>query len=147
MPKKAKGGGGARRKVRQAAEVRQRELLFAEPGQSYGVVTSINGSRRFGLIDTEGATRLGSLRGALRRRDRVGMNDLVLFSERTFETDRSKVDVLYVYSADEARRLAGYEEIPVALQARARPTGSDDEEEDVVFDDDVPLTADDIDRL
>jgi initiation factor 1A len=147
MPKKTKAGGGARRKIRQAAEVKQRELVFADAGQHYGVVTSVLGSRRFGIVDPDAQPRIGSARGSLRRKDRIGVNDLVLFSEREFERTNRNVDILFLYSADETRRLTEYEEIPPGFYRGGADAGHASDEDGVVFDDTVVWDDSDIDGI
>ncbi len=146
MPKKAKGGGGARRKIQHAAQLRTRELVFADAGQTYGVVTGVLGNRRFQVKDGSGETKIGTARGALRRRDRIGINDLVLFSRREFETNKRTVDILSIYTADEARRLAGYNEIEPGFYTgqASEPT----KEDDIVFDENADILSDgEIDNL
>lgn len=133
MPKKTKTGGGARRRAQTAAAARSRELLFAEPGQGYGVVVSICGSKRFRVVDTAGLERCAHLRGSIKRGERVGMGDLVLFSERNFQMD--KIDVLQRYTPEEARKLAAVDEIPVSMAAQTDQAADQAADEDVVFDD------------
>jgi initiation factor 1A len=135
MGKKAKGAGGARGKVRHAAEVRDRELEFADEEQGYGIITAVLGTKRFSVRDIGGCTRTGHARGGLRRRDRICMGDVVLFSEREFERDKSKVDILFLYSAKEARRLTEYGELPSGFCGQTDvATNEEEEEDDVVFD-------------
>lgn len=133
MPKKTKTGGGARCRARTAAAARSRELLFAEPGQGYGVVVGVCGSKRFRVVDTGGQERCARLRGSIRRNERIGMGDLVLFSERDFQLD--KIDVLQRYTPEEARKLAAVDEIPVTMAAQTDHVADQDADEDVVFDD------------
>jgi initiation factor 1A len=157
MPKKKKGGG-ARRQIRNAAAARTRELVFAqetpEGKTAYGMVTAVLGDKRFSVRNVVGQVRVAKARGSMRRSERVGVGDLVLFSTRAFEEQTlaghalldasgkprlGHADILCKYTSEEARKLQVYEEIPPGFYGAAAATGEhpSDEEDDVVFDDDA----------
>lgn len=160
MPKKK--SGGARRQIRNAAAIRTRELVFAEDSPEtgktdYGMVTAVLGDKRFSVRDVGGQTRVAKARGSMRRSERVGVGDLVLFSTRPFEeltstgrplmdeNGRPRVghgDILMKYTDDEARKLQGYEEIPAGFVGSTKRPDRGQEvdcesEDDIVFDDDA----------
>jgi len=145
MPKKKTGG--ARRQIRNAADVRTRELVFAEDtpelGKTdYGVVTAVLGDKRFSVKDLQGVVRVAKARGAMRRGQRVGRGDLVLFSARPFEETGGRVghaDILTRYTPEEARKLVGYEEIPPGFYTTTDCAGDAPELDDVIFDDNLDI--------
>jgi translation initiation factor 1A len=58
----------------------------------------------------DGNTRLAHIRGKLRKKQWINTGDIVLLSLREFQD--GKGDVLMKYSADEARSLKAYGELP-----------------------------------
>ena len=82
-----------------------KETPFAQMGQDYGICTKSLGDRRFDIYFTTGETRLGSLRGGIKKNKKswVSRGSVVLISFRSFED--GKVDILYVYSDDEIKYL------------------------------------------
>ena len=146
MPKTSKAGGNARRKQQASAVQRQRELVFAEPQQGYGVVVAICGSKRFRVRDTLGVERVAHARGSIKRGERICMGDLVLFSERDFQRD--KIDILQRYTPEEARKLHGCDEVSAAMVIRRDTTATaESDDDDICFDDDAPFDAAEIDQL
>ena len=53
---------------------------------------------------------IGVIRGAMRKKVDINVNDVIIVSVRDFETD--KVDVIHKYSNDEVRELIKLKEIP-----------------------------------
>jgi initiation factor 1A len=82
-----------------------KETPFAQMGQDYGICTKSLGDRRFDVYFTTGETKLGSLRGGIKKNKKswVSRGSVVLVSFRSFQDD--KVDILYVYNDDEVKYL------------------------------------------
>ena len=58
----------------------------------------------------DGVTRLGHIRGKMRKKVWVSAGDIVLVGLREYQDD--KVDIIHKYNADEARNLKQYGELP-----------------------------------
>jgi len=58
----------------------------------------------------DGVTRLGHIRGKMRKKVWITAGDIVLVAKRDFQDE--KVDIVHKYSADEARNLKQYGELP-----------------------------------
>ena len=145
MPKnKGKGGKNFKKgKKRDEGETR-RDLIFKEDGQEYAQVLKMLGDGRLALQCYDGVARTGLIRGTMRRRVWINTGDIVLIGLREFQED--KADVIGKYTADEARNLQSYGELPAT--ARINQTaidmamdGGEGQEEDMGFDFDEVSTA------
>ena len=58
----------------------------------------------------DGVTRLGHIRGKMRKKVWITAGDIVLVAKRDFQDE--KVDIVHKYTADEARNLKQYGELP-----------------------------------
>ncbi|OQR82338.1 eukaryotic translation initiation factor 1A [Achlya hypogyna] len=134
--KKGKGGKN-RRRGKGDGEENKRELEFKEDGQEYAQVLRMLGNGRLEAYCYDGVTRLGHIRGKMRKKVWVGAGDIVLVSLREYQD--GKVDVIHKYNADEARSLKAYGELPD--NARINETnvdmegGGDDDDCGFEFDD------------
>jgi translation initiation factor 1A len=102
-------------------------LEFKEDGQLYACITKAAGDRRFLVRCDDGIERLCKLRGSMRRRDWVCINDIVLISTRDYGDE--KADILMKYSAHDVALLKRYNELDF-LHAHDQ---ADDGGGDVVF--------------
>lgn len=109
MPK-AKGKGGKNRRRGKGQGGQKRELVFKEEGQEYAQVVKILGNGRLDVQCFDGEKRLALIRGKLRRRVFIVLQDILLVSLRDFQD--SKCDVLQKYTPDEARELKKYGQLP-----------------------------------
>jgi len=64
-----------------------KNIIFKEVDQEYGQVTAMLGNCRLRLDCIDGKTRLGKIRGAIRKKSWISANDVVLVSLREFEDD------------------------------------------------------------
>jgi translation initiation factor 1A len=131
-----KGGKNYKKgKKRDEGETR-RDLLFKEDGQEYAQVLRMLGDGRLALQCFDNQARTGLIRGTMRRRVWINTGDIVLVGLREFQPE--KADVIHKYTADEARSLQAYGELPA--NARINQTTVDmaldagEEEEDLGFD-------------
>ena len=102
--KKDDGGGGEDLK----------NIIFRELDQEYAQVTALLGNCRLRLNCIDGKTRIGKIRGAIRKKSWISMNDVVLVSLRDFEDD--KCDVLHAYKSHEVIYLQKLGEIPSSIK-------------------------------
>nr|CCA25653.1 conserved hypothetical protein [Albugo laibachii Nc14] len=91
-------------------EENKRELEFKEDGQQYAQVVRMLGNGRLEAYCFDGVTRLGHIRGKMRKKVWVGAGDIILVSLREYQD--GKVDIIHKYNADEARSLKAYGELP-----------------------------------
>jgi translation initiation factor 1A len=125
------GGKGYKKKKAGGSEFDRKPLEFAEVDQKYALVTKILGGCRVECklygggninnggkganVGNEGAggatgMAIGVIRGAMRKKVYINLNDVILVSVRDFEKD--KVDVIHKYTNDETRELIKLKEIP-----------------------------------
>ena len=77
------------------SEEEKRELIYKEDGQEYGQVTRMLGNGRLECLCIDGKKRLCHIRGKMRKKVWISQGDVIL-----------------KYSADEARVLKQYGELP-----------------------------------
>ncbi|ORX66749.1 nucleic acid-binding protein, partial [Linderina pennispora] len=124
-------GGKNRRRGKNDTEHEKRELVFREEGQEYAQVVKMLGSGRVEALGFDGTKRLAHIRGKMRKKVWINQGDIVLISLRDFQDD--KADVIMKYSADEARALKQYGELPE--NAKINETEAfEAEDDDVDFD-------------
>jgi len=84
--------------------------LLYYSGQEYAQVVKMLGNGRCECFCFDGVTRLGHIRGKMRKKVWITAGDIVLVGKRDFQDE--KVDIVHKYSADEARNLKQYGELP-----------------------------------
>ena len=135
MPKNKGKGGKNRRRGKNQNEPTKRELVFKEEGtQEYALVTRLLGNGRCECNCFDGKTRLGHIRGSMRKKVWINKDDIILVSLREFQDD--KCDIILKYSLDEARALIKNGQLPADTKLNE---GGDAERED----DDLVVFADD----
>mgnify|MGYP003326710026 CR=1 FL=1 len=112
MPKNKIGGKKAKRGGGKNGSSIKRELTFAEDGQVYGFIVRVLGSGRFETLCYDGKTRLGTVRGKLRKRMWINQGDTVLVALHEFTTADEKCTIVWKYTPDETRNLKSYGELP-----------------------------------
>lgn len=96
------------------------------------------GDGRVALQCFDGVPRTGLIRGTMRRRVWINTGDIVLVGLREFEAE--KADVIHKYTAEEARNLQAYGELPTTARINqtvieiAMDGRGDGDAEDVGFD-------------
>lgn len=103
MPRNTKGGNKAKRGKNTAPK---EFITIAEhdEDQHYGKITKVLGSCRFQVLSLkDNKTRLGHIRGKLKKRAWTTIEDTVIIALRTFEDD--KCDIIHVYDTDETQKL------------------------------------------
>ena len=114
MGKNIKGGKKFKKTKDDDSDSNIKNIIFKEVDQEYAQVTALLGNCRLRLNCIDGKTRLGKIRGAIRKKMWISVNDVVLVSLRDFEDD--KCDVLYAYKAPEVKYLQKLGELPVSIK-------------------------------
>jgi translation initiation factor 1A len=90
------------------------------------------GNGRVEAFCFDGTKRLAHIRGKMRKKVWVNQGDIVLLGLRDFQED--KADIILKYSADEARTLKSYGELPdTAKIHETTEIGGDGSDEDIPF--------------
>ena len=104
------GGGKNKKKGKKMTTNESRELILKGDGLEYGQNIRLFGEGRFEILCSDGKTRHGSIKGSMRKRVFVNMNDIVLVSIIEYEPE--KCIVIHKYNDDEIRQLKKMNEIP-----------------------------------
>ena len=100
MGKNFKGGKKhKRRKNINEDEILKKPMVYSDgEDQVYGQITKTLGSCRFMVLCSDGKERNAKLRGSLRKKGKIKIDDCVLVSLRSFETNnKNKCDIIYRY--------------------------------------------------
>jgi len=102
MPKNTFGGNKAKG-FKNSGPIKETELVIKSRDQEYAKVVKLLGSNMVDLQCFDGVKRLGLIRGALRKKCWISLNDIVLIGLRDYQDN--KCDILSKYSQDEVRNL------------------------------------------
>lgn len=152
MPKNKGKGGKNRRRGKNENDNEKRELIFKEEGQEYAQVLKMLGNGRLEALCFDGSRRLAHIRGKLRKKVWINQGDIILLSLRDYQDEKG--DVILKYSADEARSLKAYGELPENAKINETDTYGQEGEGDCNFEfdedrsdsgaEDGPVDVDDI---
>lgn len=131
MPKNKGKGGKNRRRGKNENDNEKRELTFKEEGQEYAQVLKMLGNGRLEAMCFDGVKRLGLIRGKLRKKIWINNGDIILVSLREYQDEKG--DVILKYSADEARSLKAYGELPDTAKINETDTFGPNEDGDCGF--------------
>lgn len=142
MGKNQKGGKGHKKGKNNNGKA-ENQLTFREDCQRYAVIIKLLGGCHFKVayvdvsdsnIET-GYEKIGVLCGSMRKRVFVNLHDLVLISERDFQSD--KVDIIHKYQPSEVSSLKKYKELEgMDKLLKGSVNDEDDGDDNLVFDDD-----------
>ncbi|KAL7009632.1 Translation initiation factor 1A [Cystobasidiomycetes sp. EMM_F5] len=136
MPKNKGKGGKNRRRGKNENDDEKRELVFKEDGQEYAQVIKMLGNGRLEAMCFDGEKRLAHIRGKMRKKVWINQGDIILLSLREFQDD--KADVIQKYTADEARNLKAYGELPETAKINETDTfGPGEDDDNIEFDEEV----------
>jgi len=142
MPKNKLGGNKAKR-AKGGAQETKRELIFKEDGQEYGQVQRMLGNGRCEVSCFDQTKRLCHIRGKMRKKVWVCQGDIVLVSLRDFQDEKG--DIIVKYTADEARNLKTYGELPEGVKINETDIADGDLSDDgVEFNDEAGVNLDEI---
>jgi len=120
MPKNKGKGGKNRRRGKNESDKEKRELTFKEEGQEYAQVIKMLGNGRLESMCFDGVKRLAHIRGKLRKKVWINQGDIILLSLRDYQDEKG--DVILKYTADEARSLKAYGELPESAKINETDT-------------------------
>jgi translation initiation factor 1A len=120
MPKNKGKGGKNRRRGKNESDKEKRELTFKEEGQEYAQVLKMLGNGRLEAMCFDGSKRLAHIRGKLRKKVWINQGDIILLSLRDYQDEKG--DVILKYTADEARSLKAYGELPESAKINETDT-------------------------
>ncbi|KAF2629677.1 eukaryotic translation initiation factor 1A [Macroventuria anomochaeta] len=140
MPKNKGKGGKNRRRGKNENDNEKRELVFKEEGQEYAQVVKMLGNGRLEAQCFDGARRLAHIRGKLRKKVWINQGDIILLSLRDYQDEKG--DVIMKYSADEARSLKAYGELPENAKINETDTYGDQGDEGIGFEFDEDRDSD-----
>src|ERR1700737_2845959 len=86
----------------------------------YAQVTKMLGNGRLEALCFDGSKRLAHIRGKLRKKVWINQGDIILLSLRDYQDEKG--DVILKYSADEARSLKAYGELPESAKINETDT-------------------------
>jgi translation initiation factor 1A len=98
----------------------------------YAQVIKMLGNGRLEAMCFDGSKRLAHIRGKLRKKVWINQGDIILLSLRDYQDEKG--DVILKYSADEARSLKAYGELPESAKINETDTYGGDDEGGVGFD-------------
>ena len=108
-----KGKGGKKKRRGKNLVVNSIKTIERETGQTYAKVTKLLGGGRFSLECYYGEenvkegiikkNKIGIIRGAMRKRVWINLNDIVLVGIREFEDE--KVDIIHKYRPNEIKNI------------------------------------------
>lgn len=130
MPKdtKSKKNGSSRN----PSESVKGDLLLKIDGSVYGQTSHILGDCNFTVLCFDGRERLCHLRKSIKKREKVGVDTIVLVGLRDYQDDKG--DIIYVYSKEQVGQLKQLKEIPSKIVSDMDDTKDKDDIEDNGFD-------------
>ncbi|KAJ2902411.1 eukaryotic translation initiation factor 1a [Zalerion maritima] len=131
MPKNKGKGGKNRRRGKNENDNEKRELTFKEEGQEYAQVVKMLGNGRLEAQCFDGTKRLAHIRGKLRKKVWINQGDIILLSLRDYQDEKG--DVILKYTADEARSLKSFGELPESAKINETDTYGADGDDDCNF--------------
>ena len=114
MVKKTGGGNKHKKKKNNTVVEIERELIFKTEDQEYAQVTKLLGNCRLEAQCFDGKKRLCHIRGTMRKKIWIVVNDVVLVSLRDYEDN--KCDIIYKYTPKEVSKLKHLGEIPDSVK-------------------------------
>lgn len=90
------------------------------PFTEYAQVLKMLGNGRLEALCFDGEKRLAHIRGKLRKKVWINQGDIILLSLRDYQDEKG--DVILKYSADEARSLKAYGELPESAKINETDT-------------------------
>ena len=108
--------GGKKGRGKKNVQKASKEVIYKVEGESnYGKIITVNGSGRYKILNVDGITRTGILRGALKkgrqRCSRITLGDLVLTCPWEFQDE--KCSILHKYERDDANKLIKQGQVPI----------------------------------
>ena len=124
MPNKK--GGKKFKKGKKGNDSFVRELILKDPKESeeYGRVVRGLGNCRFEVFTLDGRTRIGIVKGKMRKKVWINKDDIVLIGLWDFQDD--KCSIIHKYADDEVSKLVNKKEIPSNFKVSSEEGFNDD---------------------
>lgn len=110
----------------------------------YAQVLKMLGNGRLEALCFDGSKRLAHIRGKLRKKVWINQGDIILLSLRDYQDEKG--DVILKYSADEARSLKAYGELPESAKINETDTYGQEGDGDCNFEFDEDRSESDDDE-
>jgi translation initiation factor 1A len=125
MPNKK--GGKKFKKGKKGNDSFVRELILKDPKEleDYGRITRGLGNCRFEVFTLDGKTRIGIVKGKMRKKVWVNKDDIVLIGLWDFQDD--KCSIIHKYAEDEVGKLIGKNEIPIGFKVSSEEDFNEEE--------------------
>lgn len=126
MPNKK--GGKKFKKGKKGNDSFVRELILKDPKESeeYGRAVRGLGNCRFEVLTLDGKTRMGVVKGKMRKKVWINKDDIVLIGLWDFQDD--KCSIIHKYSEDEVSKLIQKKEIPISFKVSSEEDFNEDED-------------------
>ena len=139
-----KGGKGAKKKASKNVEGGGTKFLeLKDDEQEYAFLSKSLGNCRFECICQDGTTRLGCIRGGMRKRVWLKVGEWVLVSLRDFQDN--KCDIIHKYSESDVNQLKKIGAITGNIETEL--TMGEDIVNNEYEDDNIILGDDEIDNI
>ena len=129
---KSRGGKKHKRGKANRSNDTKRDLELRDDLQEYGLVVKLLGNCRCEIKCSDGVTRLGHIRGKMKKRVWVNAGDIILASLRDYQD--SKCDIIVKYNPSEINKLKSYGEIPQLFDRNDNNDTNTEVDEEEVFD-------------
>jgi translation initiation factor 1A len=116
MPKNKGKGGKKHKRGKDGGLVTDAPLELKDEGQAYGLVVRMLGGCRAEVACHDGKTRMGTIRGNMRKRVYINTGDCVLVGLRDYQDTRC--DIIHKYTAHEFRELKKLNHISADLEEK-----------------------------
>ena len=101
--------GGKKHKGKKNTVKESKELIIPEKNELIGQVTAVKGSGRFDIRCIDGVSRIGILRGTMRKRVWIEVGVLVLIVKWDFQD--SKCNIIHKYDDSDIIKLSDMKEL------------------------------------
>jgi len=120
----------------------KRVIIYKDDMEEYAQITKMLGDRKITVMLPDKSEMLAVIPGRFRKRCWMKVGDILIVSRREFQA--TKLDVIHKGNDEETRKLAKDHEIPeFFLQSFVGGDGEDDDDENLVWDDEVDDEVDD----
>ena len=133
--------GGKKHKRNKNQNIQPKNLRLKEEGQEYAQIIRCKGNCRFDVLCFDGKERMAILCGAMRKRQFVNQDDIVLVSLRDFQD--SVCDIIDNYDENLTRKLKDKGLIPKTIKLDVNNQYSSDDEDNMgfVFSTNIPYSS------
>ena len=127
MPKNLKGGSKHKKmKNKNSNDDEDSKIILKDSDdQDYGKVEKLLGNCRVSLLCNDKITRIGIIRGNMKKKQWVNLHNIVLYAKREYED--TKVDIIHVYSNDKVKQLKDKMNLMFSINE------NEEDEEDICF--------------